>query len=183
MEEGSVGLMDSKKIPRQPLAEDKADQASSDEIQELKDQVRQLQFEVDVMKEIVHVIKKDPGVNSTTLSNQEKTVIVDALQNQYSRSQLLNYLAFPRSSYYYSLAKQRQADKYKTLREMIQSIFQENRCAYGYRRIWAVLRKRGYIVSEKVVRRLMTEAGLQIAWRKKRRYRSYQGEVSPAVDN
>lgn len=182
VEEGSVGLMDSKKIPRQPLAEDTSDQASSDNIRELKSQVRRLQFELDVMKEIVHVIKKDLGVNPTPLTSKEKTVIVDALKDQYSRSQLLDYIALPRSSYYYGLTKQR-ADKYKTLREMIQRIFQENRCAYGYRRIWSVLRKRGYIVSEKVVRRLMADAGLQIAWRKKRRYRSYQGEVSPAVDN
>jgi putative transposase len=183
VEEGSVGLMDSKKIPRQPLEEDTSDPASSDDIQELKKQVRRLQFELDVMKEIVHVIKKGLGVNPNPLSNKEKTVVVDALKDRYSQSQLLNYTAFPRSSYYYGLAKQQQADKYETLREMIQRIFLENHCAYGYRRIWAELRKRGCIVSEKVVRRLMADEGLQIAWQKKRHYRSYQGEVSPAVDN
>lgn len=38
-------------------------------------------------------------------------------------------------------------------------------------------------LSEKVVQRLMKQEGLSVAARKKRRYGSYLGEISPAPDN
>lgn len=55
---------------------------------------------------------------------------------------------------------------------------------YGYRRLWRELRHRGIVISEKVVRRLMHEEGIR-PWLPKRkwRYSSYQGEISPAPPN
>jgi hypothetical protein len=47
------------------------------------------------------------------------------------------------------------ADKYVDLRTNIRNAFYENFQCYGYRRIYAVLRKGGKIISEKVVRRIM----------------------------
>lgn len=182
LKEGAAGLMDSKKIPRQPLDLNPSDPTPTDDIEALKKQVQDLQFELDVLKEVVQVIKKDPGVDVMSLSNREKIVIVDALEGCYSRSKLLAYLAFPRSSYYEIRSRQK-PDKYEGIRRTIVAIFEDNRGVYGYRRIWASLRRQGIRVSEKVVRRLMAEAGLQTAGFKKRRYSSYQGEVTPAPDN
>lgn len=47
----------------------------------------------------------------------------------------------------------------------------------------AVIKSKGTIVSEKVVRRIMKEEQLIVPYRKKRKYSSYKGEISPAVEN
>ena len=53
----------------------------------------------------------------------------------------------------------------------------------GYRRIQAELNRRRVFISEKVVRRLMKQDGHIAARPKRRRYRSYVGEISPAPEN
>lgn len=58
--------------------------------------------------------------------------------------------------------------------------FADSKGRYGYRRIKAVL-KTG--VSEKTVRRIMTEEGLVAHVPKRRRYGSYEGETTPAPAN
>jgi transposase InsO family protein len=47
----------------------------------------------------------------------------------------------------------------------------------------AALGRRQLHLSEKVVQRLMKQEGLSVPARKKRRYGSYLGEISPAPDN
>lgn len=55
---------------------------------------------------------------------------------------------------------------------------------YGSPRIWPSLRRRDVLVSEKAVRRPMKEEGIEVRYAKrKRRYSSYIGEITPAVDN
>jgi len=49
--------------------------------------------------------------------------------------------------------------------------------------VHAVIKSKGTIVSEKVVRRIMKEEQLIVPYRKKRKYSSYKGEISPAVEN
>jgi putative transposase len=55
--------------------------------------------------------------------------------------------------------------------------------SYGYRRIHAALNRQRVFISEKVVRRLMKQEDLTAARPKRRRYRSYVGEISPAPEN
>lgn len=62
-------------------------------------------------------------------------------------------------------------------------MFQSNHRSYGYRRMRAALGRRQLHLSEKVVQRLMKQEGLSVPARKKRRYGSYLGEISPAPDN
>ena len=142
-----------------------------------------LAMERDVFEKTIEIIKKDPGVNPEALSNQEKVVIVDALQENHSRPMLRNYLKLTKSSYYYAKSAMKAACKYADARIKIRDIFEENRSVYGYRRIWGELRKLGIFLSEKVVRCLMNEEGLVIKQHKKRRYRSYLGELTPAPEN
>ena len=59
----------------------------------------------------------------------------------------------------------------------------KNKRRYGYRRVHAIIRNSGTIVSEKVIRRIMKEERLVISYRKKRNYSSYKGEISPAPGN
>lgn len=75
------------------------------------------------------------------------------------------------------------SDKYTNLRTRIRNIFHDNFQCYGYRRIYAVLRKSGDIISEKVVRRIMCEEHLAVHCAKRKKYSSYMGEISPAVAN
>lgn len=74
-------------------------------------------------------------------------------------------------------------DKYSQLRERIRTIFANSYNAYGYRRIHKELDKMEISVSEKVVRKIMREEHLIVISKKKKKYSSYLGEISPAVDN
>lgn len=77
----------------------------------------------------------------------------------------------------------RVADKYAEVRRTITEIFENNHRSYGYRRIQASLSRQRVFLSEKVVQRLMKQERLQAARPKRRGYRSYVGEVSPAPEN
>ena len=89
----------------------------------------------------------------------------------------------PRSTFYYHLNNLKKEDKYTLLRVRVIELFTENKGRYGYRRIHALLKRENIIVSEKVIRRIMKEEQLVVKIKRTRKYNSYQGEISPAVDN
>ena len=51
---------------------------SAKELEALKEQIQDMQLEIDILKETINVLKKDPGANKAPLNNREKAVIVDA---------------------------------------------------------------------------------------------------------
>lgn len=110
-------------------------------------------------------------------------MIIDALKTKYSLPQLLKKLSLSKSSYYYQEKVLSQPDKYFSLRTHIQELFCENKNRYGYRRIHALLKREGVIVSEKIVCRIMQEENLVVKVKKTAKYNSYAGEVTPAVPN
>ena len=118
-----------------------------------------------------------------SLKNREKAVIVDALKNRYSLPFLFSKLHLSKSSYYYQEFAIHRSNKYAEIRKRIIEIFYENRNCYGYRRIYGMLRKENIVLSEKVVRRIMKEENLVIFSKKRRKYSSYKGEISPSVPN
>ena len=73
-------------------------------MQALQEQVQHLQFEVEVLKETLAVLKKDPGVDLTALKNREEAVIIGALRDKYALPMLLTYFHMARSSYFYQQA-------------------------------------------------------------------------------
>ena len=179
-EKGLLGLMnksdtDSSKTP--------ADIQSADDIEALKAQMMEMQMEIDILKETINVLKKDPGVNREALSNREKAVIIDALKNKYSLPNLCRKLCISRSSYYYQEKAIHAEDKYHDIRTKICELFRNNYDAFGYRKIYALLKREGTTLSEKVVRRIMREEGLVAKVHRRRKYNSYKGEISPAVEN
>jgi transposase InsO family protein len=97
--------------------------------------------------------------------------------------ELFAELDLARSSYFYHRARLRVADKYGVVRRTIAEIFELNHRCYGYRRIRAALGRQKLCLSEKVVRRLMKQECLVVAAKKRRKYGSYLGEISPAPDN
>ena len=74
------------------------------------------------------------------------------------------------------------SDKYAEIKEQITAIYHENEGRYGYRRITAELRNRGYAINHKTVQRLMKVLGLKCMVRIKR-YRSYKGEIGKVAPN
>ena len=156
---------------------------SSDEINQLKAQMQDMQLEIDILKETIHVLKKGPDIDQSALSNREKAVIIDVLKNRYSLPLLLQKLQLSKSSYYYQEQSLQKEDKYTLLRVRVIELFTENKGRYGYRRIHALLKRENIIVSEKVIRRIMKEEQLVVRIKRTRKYNSYQGEISPAVDN
>ena len=179
-EKGLLGLMnksdtDSSKTP--------ADIQSADDIEALKAQMMEMQMEINILKVTINVLKKDPGVNREALSNREKAVIIDALKNKYSLPNLCRKLCISRSSYYYQEKAIHAEDKYHDIRTKICELFRNNYDAFGYRKIYALLKREGTTLSEKVVRRIMREEGLVVKVHRRRKYNSYKGEISPAVEN
>ena len=128
---------------------------SSDEINQLKAQMQDMQLEIDILKETINVLKKDPDIDQSALSNREKAVIIDVLKNRYSLPFLLQKLQLSKSSYYYQEQSLQKEDKYTLLRVRVIELFAENKGRYGYRRIHALLKRENIIVSEKVIRRIM----------------------------
>lgn len=179
---GAASLMNTKNIKPEKLP-DIDEKISSEEVESLRKQMYELQLEVDILKETINVIKKDPGVDWKNLKNREKVAVIDAMKEKYPLPILLRKMNLSRSSYYYQIKAIATEDKYKFLRQEVVRIFTENRSRYGYRRIHAELKKIGIKISEKVVRRVMIEENLEVKIRKAKKYSSYKGEISPAVPN
>ena len=170
-----------KSVPNIPI--DPKDIQSAEDIDALKARMIDMQMEIDILKETINVLKKDPGVNQEALSNREKAVIIDALKNKYSLPKLCIKLGISRSSYYYQEAAMRAEDKYREIRVKICKLFHNNYDAFGYRKIYILLKREGITLSEKVIRRIMQEEGLIVKVHRRRKYNSYKGEISPAVNN
>lgn len=153
------------------------------EVESLKKQIYQRQMELDILNEAVYLIKKDQGIAPRKLANKEKARLIDVLRTKYSLNELLMMMSMPKSSYFYQREAQLRPDKYTSLRTEMKEIFAKNKSRYGYRRLHGVIKSEGITVSEKVVRRIMGEEELVVCYKKKRKYSSYKGEISPAVDN
>tara|TARA_B110000503_G_scaffold113856_1_gene171013 strand:+ start:446 stop:1984 length:1539 start_codon:yes stop_codon:yes gene_type:complete len=153
------------------------------QVETLQRDIRNLQLEHDLLKKANDLLKKDLGVDLQLLSNRENTMLVDALKGEYGLTELLSRLCLARSSYFYHRSRMRVADKYAEVRCTITEIFESNQRSYGYRRIQASLARQQVFVSEKVLLRLMKQEGLHAVRPKRRRYRSYIGEISPAPEN
>ena len=138
---GVSGLMSSKKQIKRENIDFNAESTPAQDIAELQEQIKQLQMEVDVLKEALNLLKKDPGINITELKNREKAVVIDAMKDKYSLPQLLKLLQISKSSFCYQKKVMKKPDKYYELRINIIQFFKENRNCYGYRRIHSELKK------------------------------------------
>lgn len=105
------------------------------------------------------------------------------VQEGFRLDLLLRTAKLSRSTYYYQIKCLSKEDKDSELKEEIQSIYDENKGRYGYRRIYLELRNQGYAINHKKVQRLMKELGLKARIRAKRRYNSYKGEIGKKADN
>ena len=155
-----------------------------EQIKKLESEKYKKQLELDVLEKAVEIIKKDEGVSLKTLTNKEKTLVIDALRYKYPLKELLSVFEIAKSSYCYQEHQKNKPDKYVDLRKQLRVSFVEAYECYGYRRMYLCTKKAdGSNYSEKVIRRLMHEEHLIVKTTKRRKYSSYQGEISPAVEN
>ena len=86
-----------------------------------------------------------------------KVKVIIANSKKYSISAMCRFLKVPRSSVYY-IPKAKKDDQ--ILLELIKKIFIDSRRNYGSRKIKVELKKVGYTVSRRKIRRLMNELGI-----------------------
>ena len=153
---------------------------------ELAARVHELELRNAVLEQTIEILKKDPGADPRGLTNREKAALVGALRGRYALGELLGAVGLAKSSYYYHVRAMEAPDRRAALRELVVEAFRRSNGTWGYRRIWAALRtsEEPVFVSEKVVRAIMRECGLEVVYHaKRRRWSSYGGEVSPAPPN
>jgi putative transposase len=107
---------------------------------------------------------------------------VTELRKHFALDDLLDIAGLARSTYYYQLKVIEAGDKLAPLKASIQSIQDQHKGRYGYRRITATLRNEGQLINSKKVRRIMGELDLNCTVRPKK-YRSYRGLMGPAAPN
>lgn len=96
----------------------------------------------------------------------------DAYQTSERRS--CGLIRFSRSSYRYKSCKREDPVLRRRLRELAAS-----RRRFGYRRLWVLLRREGWMVNLKKVYRLYTEEGLGVRTKKRRKRPSHLRLVLP----
>lgn len=131
---------------------------------------------------------KAGGWDPASISNRSKCELGERLRRGTGlplRS-ITAFLRISRSSYEYHRARLgAPRDRDADIRPIVGRLFEEGRGAWGYRTIWARMRRAGVRASEKRVRRVMREEGLRPAYARRRRrgWSSYAGEVSAAPPN
>lgn len=96
--------------------------------------------------------------------------------------ELLAVSGMARSTFYYYL-KQKGKDKYQAEKALIIEIYNTNKSRYGYRRVWAKMRAKGYEINRKTVLKLMKMLNLKGKQSKNGKYHSYKGTVGKTADN
>jgi len=104
------------------------------------------------------------------------------LRHRYDLNLLLNCSQMARSSFYYYQKQSKATDKYKEIKEQINSVYCKHKGRYGYRRITNELNLQGIIINHKTVLRLMKSLGLKSLIRVKK-YKSYKGEQGRIAPN
>lgn len=112
-------------------------------IKEREQHLRKVNIEIAIREGTRELIKKGQGTDPLSLTNKEKTILVDALKPMIDVRMLLETLALPRSSYYYQRLIASKPDKYEELRIHIIELFYENKARFGYRRIYGSCSMRG----------------------------------------
>lgn len=97
-------------------------------------------------------------------------------------SDLLKLIGLARSTYYYQVKATSVEDRFIPLKASIQSLQDEHKGRYGYRRMTLALCSDGQLINGKTVRRLMDELNLKCTVRAKK-YRSYRGPMGEASPN
>ena len=124
--------------------------------------------------------EKEQLTKAVTELRQELKCSLDFILETINSNDSLPSL--PRSDYYYWKNRTDPDAKNSDLMDAITTIYTDNHKRYGYRRITLQLKKDGWTVNHKTVKRLMSKLKLYgITPRAK--YKSYKGDFNGTVDN
>ena len=179
---GQAGLM------TQRDAREGCERISADDLPDdpelLKAMVVELRFEADLARQMLEIVKKDPGADPAALSNREKTLLVEALRQRYSLTYSMRRLRLPASTYYdQRKAMMAGADRDGDIRAAVVDLFLASGRTWGYRRVKAGLDEEPGLAgaSEKRVRRVMSQEGLRpVSAGRTGSYRSYDAVADTA---
>lgn len=160
-----------------------------DMLREAKMQLRKVQLELDVRQATLEIVKKDQGADPEPLTNGEKAAMAEALRAECRLCEILPVAGMAKSSYEYARSAQAGggAEERAAARKAAIEASGASGGTYGYRRVYAQVNADagdGAAIGEWTVRDIMRDGGLvACAARKKRRYSSYEGEISEAPEN
>jgi hypothetical protein len=158
-------------------------------LREAKLQLRRTQLELEVRQATLEIVKKDPGADPDCLTNAEKATMVTALRPKYKLCEILPVVGMAKSSYEYARNAQAkgETEEHAAARRAVVGAFEASGGTYGYRRVYAQVNAASEDdgrIGEWTVRSIMEEESLVArAAKKKRRYSSYEGEISEAPPN
>lgn len=162
-----------------------------DDIEVLQDMPREakMQLELDVRQATLEMVKKDQGADPELPANEEKEAMVEAPRAEYRLCEILPVVGMAKSSCEYARRARAggETEERAAARKAVIGAFEAGGGAYGYRRAPAQVNADagdGAAIGEWTVRSIMEEENLVArAARKKRRYSSYEGEISEAPTN
>lgn len=113
-------------------------------------------------KKIIEILKRSPCSPSASLS--EKYAVIIELSNEYSETLLCDALSVAKGSYYNFKLRGKQGHtvydvKKQKMTPLIEQIYNENHQIFGAGKIHAILKDRGYAISEKTVADIMHKNG------------------------
>ena len=131
---------------------------------------------------------KAGGWDPASISNRSKCELGERLRRETGlplRS-ITGFLRISKSSYEYQRARLAgRGDRDADIRARVVGTFRQGNGVWGYRTVWARMRRAGTVASEKRVLRVMRKEGLRPVYvrRRRRGHGSYVGEVSKAPGN
>ncbi|WP_345107507.1 IS3 family transposase [Mucilaginibacter panaciglaebae] len=129
-------------------------------------------------------MKKSRGLSQGKRSprTHEWAKAIEELRPEHDVAILLDCNKMARSVFYYHRKRLNSDDKYRHEKQEIANIYNLHKGRYGYRRVTAEMKNRGYSINHKTVQKLMGSLGLKCNIRKVS-YRSYKGEVGKIAPN
>lgn len=160
-----------------------------DMLREAKMRLRKVQLGLEVRQATLEMVKKDPGAEPGLLTNEEKAAMVEALGAEYRLCEIPPVAGMAKSSCEYARSARAggEAEGRAAARKAVIEAFEAGGGTYGYGRVHAQASADagdGAAIGEWTVRSIMEEENLVArAARKRRRYSSYEGEISEAPTN
>ena len=130
-----------------------------DENGRLKKIVADLTLDREMLQDVIKRSRRRPSEAANALRPDRKREIIDAVRQdwQVTIRRACSALQFDRSTYHYQSRRTDPAFLKKRIKEIC-----ETHVRYGYRRVYYILRRDGWVVNMKKVYRLYRELGLQL---------------------
>ena len=178
-----VGGTEEKGVPVSRGLDDPPDdiEVLQDMPREVRMRLRKARLELDVRQAALEIVRKDPGADPELPTNAEKAATPEAPRGEYRLCEILPVVGMAKSSYEYARNAQAkgETEERAAARKAVVEAFEASGGTCGHRRIAAAAG-----AGDRAVRGIVRDEGLVArAAKKKRRYGSYEGEVSEAPPN